>query len=54
MPVVAVAIAVVVAVIVLIIIFKMVWRVAEPNEALIISAPGPSRSTGSTAWASRS
>ncbi|MFI0354550.1 flotillin family protein [Actinomadura sp. 9N407] len=40
MPVVAIAIAAVVAVIVLIIIFKMVWRVAEPNEALIISGLG--------------
>ncbi|MWA06835.1 flotillin family protein [Actinomadura sp. LD22] len=40
MPFVAVAIAVVVAIIVLIILFKMVWRVAEPNEALIISGLG--------------
>jgi uncharacterized membrane protein YqiK len=40
MPVVAIVIAAVVAVIVLIIIFKMVWRVAEPNEALIISGLG--------------
>ncbi|MFB4304674.1 flotillin family protein [Actinomadura sp. GTD37] len=40
MPVLAVAIGVVVAVIVLIILFKMVWRVAEPNEALIISGLG--------------
>ncbi|MFB4316600.1 flotillin family protein [Actinomadura sp. 21ATH] len=40
MPVVGIAIAVVVALIVLIILFKMVWRVAEPNEALIISGLG--------------
>ncbi|MEU9021993.1 SPFH domain-containing protein [Actinomadura sp. NPDC048394] len=40
MPIVAVAIAVVVAIIVLIVLFKMVWRVAEPNEALIISGLG--------------
>lgn len=40
MPVVAVAIVLVVAIIVLIIIFKMIWRVAEPNEALIISGLG--------------
>lgn len=40
MPVLAVAIGVVVAVIVLIVLFKMVWRVAEPNEALIISGLG--------------
>ncbi|GAA1859868.1 SPFH domain-containing protein [Actinomadura bangladeshensis] len=40
MPVLAVAIGVVVAIIVLIILFKMVWRVAEPNEALIISGLG--------------
>src|SRR6476469_8520550 len=31
---------VLVALIVLIILFKMVWRVAEPNEALIISGLG--------------
>ncbi|MEU6033797.1 SPFH domain-containing protein [Actinomadura sp. NPDC047616] len=36
----AIPIAVVVALIVLIILFKMVWRVAEPNEALIISGLG--------------
>ncbi|MBX6768568.1 MAG: flotillin family protein, partial [Actinomadura rubrobrunea] len=36
----AIAAAVVVALIVLIILFKMVWRVAEPNEALIISGLG--------------
>ncbi|MFC6880312.1 MULTISPECIES: SPFH domain-containing protein [Actinomadura] len=35
-----VAIAVVVAIIILIVLFKMVWRVAEPNEALIISGLG--------------
>ncbi|MFC5747383.1 flotillin family protein [Actinomadura rugatobispora] len=40
MPVVMVAVLAVVAVIVLIILFKMVWRVAEPNEALIISGLG--------------
>ncbi|MGI5166325.1 SPFH domain-containing protein [Spirillospora sp. CA-253888] len=40
MPLIGVAIAVVVAVIVLIVLFKMVWRVAEPNEALIISGLG--------------
>ncbi|SFP02625.1 MULTISPECIES: SPFH domain-containing protein [Actinomadura] len=40
MPVIAVAVGAVVAVIVLIILFKMVWRVAEPNEALIISGLG--------------
>ncbi len=40
MPVLAVAIGVVVAIIVLVILFKMVWRVAEPNEALIISGLG--------------
>ncbi|QXJ22850.1 flotillin family protein [Actinomadura graeca] len=40
MPVVVAAIAVVVAVIVLVVLFKMVWRVAEPNEALIISGLG--------------
>lgn len=35
-----VAIAAVAAVILLIVLFKMVWRVAEPNEALIISGLG--------------
>ncbi|WP_067487890.1 flotillin family protein [Actinomadura hibisca] len=40
MPLIGVAIAVVVAVVVLIVLFKMVWRVAEPNEALIISGLG--------------
>ncbi|XVQ11239.1 flotillin family protein [Spirillospora sp. CA-255316] len=40
MPVIMVAVIAVVAVIVLIILFKMVWRVAEPNEALIISGLG--------------
>jgi uncharacterized membrane protein YqiK len=41
MPVIAVAgIGAVVAIIALIAIFKMVWRVAEPNEALIISGLG--------------
>jgi uncharacterized membrane protein YqiK len=41
MPVIALAaIGVVVAVIILIIIFKAIWRVAEPNEALIISGLG--------------
>ncbi|MFI0480463.1 flotillin family protein [Actinomadura sp. 9N215] len=40
MPVLAVVIAVVVALVVLIILFKLVWRVAEPNEALIISGLG--------------
>jgi len=40
MPIVAVAIGAVVAFIVLIIIFKAIWRVAEPNEALIISGLG--------------
>ena len=40
MPIVAVAIGAVVAIIVLIIIFKAIWRVAEPNEALIISGLG--------------
>jgi uncharacterized membrane protein YqiK len=40
MPIVALAIGVVVAIVVLIIIFKMIWRVAEPNEALIISGLG--------------
>jgi uncharacterized membrane protein YqiK len=40
MPIVAVAIGAVVAIIVLIIILKMIWRVAEPNEALIISGWG--------------
>jgi flotillin len=36
----ALAIIVVVSVILLVIIFKMIWRVAEPNEALIISGLG--------------
>ncbi|HEY7485698.1 MAG TPA: SPFH domain-containing protein [Streptosporangiaceae bacterium] len=36
----ALAIAAVVAVVMMIIIFKMIWRVAEPNEALIISGLG--------------
>ncbi|MBT2207317.1 MULTISPECIES: flotillin family protein [Actinomadura] len=40
MPVIVAAVAVVVAIIVLIVLFKMVWRVAEPNEALIISGLG--------------
>src|SRR3954468_20710894 len=41
MPVVAgVVIGAIVAIIILIIIFKAVWRVAEPNEALIISGLG--------------
>jgi uncharacterized membrane protein YqiK len=40
MPTVAVAIGAVVAIIILIIIFKAIWRVAEPNEALIISGLG--------------
>ncbi|POM25956.1 SPFH domain / Band 7 family protein [Actinomadura rubteroloni] len=40
MPIAAAVIGAVVAVIVLIIMFKMVWRVAEPNEALIISGLG--------------
>ncbi len=40
MPIFAAAIGVVVAIIVLIIIFKAIWRVAEPNEALIISGLG--------------
>jgi uncharacterized membrane protein YqiK len=41
MPVVAAgAIGAVIAVIILIIVFKAVWRVAEPNEALIISGLG--------------
>ncbi|MFG1998000.1 SPFH domain-containing protein [Spirillospora sp. NPDC048911] len=35
-----VAIAAVAAIVILIILFKMVWRVAEPNEALIISGLG--------------
>jgi uncharacterized membrane protein YqiK len=39
-PIIALAVGGVVAVIVLIIIFKMIWRVAEPNEALIISGLG--------------
>jgi uncharacterized membrane protein YqiK len=40
MPIVAVAIGAVVAIIVLAIIFKAVWRVAGPDEALIISGLG--------------
>ncbi|TDD25434.1 flotillin family protein [Actinomadura sp. KC06] len=40
MPVLVVAIAAVVALLVLIILFKLIWRVAEPNEALIISGLG--------------
>jgi len=40
MPVVMVVVAAVVGLVVLIILFKMVWRVAEPNEALIISGLG--------------
>jgi uncharacterized membrane protein YqiK len=40
MPIVAVAIGALVAIIVLIVIFKAIWRVAEPNEALIISGLG--------------
>ncbi|MDN3353099.1 flotillin family protein [Actinomadura sp. DC4] len=40
MPVFAVVIGALVAVIVLIVIFKAIWRVAEPNEALIISGLG--------------
>jgi uncharacterized membrane protein YqiK len=40
MPILAVAIGAVVAIIVLIVIFKAIWRVAEPNEALIISGLG--------------
>ena len=40
MPIVAVVIGVLLAVIILIIIFKAIWRVAEPNEALIISGLG--------------
>jgi uncharacterized membrane protein YqiK len=41
MPVVAAgAVGAVVAIIILVIIFKAVWRVAEPNEALIISGLG--------------
>jgi uncharacterized membrane protein YqiK len=40
MPIVAVAIGAVVAIIILIVIFKAIWRVAEPNEALIISGLG--------------
>jgi flotillin len=40
MPVTVVAIAAAVAIVVLIIIFKAIWRVAEPNEALIISGLG--------------
>ena len=48
----------VVAVVVLLIVFRMVWRVAEPNEALIISGLGahssPSRSTRRSASRSSS
>jgi uncharacterized membrane protein YqiK len=40
MPIVAVAVGAVVAIIILVVIFKLVWRVAEPNEALIISGLG--------------
>jgi len=40
MPVLAVVIGVVGALIALIVLFKLVWRVAEPNEALIISGLG--------------
>jgi uncharacterized membrane protein YqiK len=40
MPILAVVIGVVVAIIVLIVMFKAIWRVAEPNEALIISGLG--------------
>src|SRR3954447_20686183 len=40
MPIVAFAIGGVVAVIILIILLKVIWRVAEPNEALIISGLG--------------
>ncbi|MEV5576683.1 SPFH domain-containing protein [Spirillospora sp. NPDC052269] len=40
MPVLIVAVTVVVAVILIIVVFKMIWRVAEPNEALIISGLG--------------
>ena len=40
MPIVALAIGAAVALVVLIIILKMIWRVAEPNEALIISGWG--------------
>ena len=40
MPIIALAVGGVVAVILLIIIFKLIWRVAEPNEALIISGLG--------------
>jgi uncharacterized membrane protein YqiK len=40
MPIVAVAIGALIAIIVLIVIFKAIWRVAEPNEALIISGLG--------------
>lgn len=40
MPIVVGAIAGVVAILVLVIIFKAIWRVAEPNEALIISGLG--------------
>ncbi|MEV0408002.1 SPFH domain-containing protein [Actinoallomurus sp. NPDC050550] len=40
MPIVAFVIGGVVAVIVLVVLFKAIWRVAEPNEALIISGLG--------------
>ena len=40
MPIIAAGVGAVVVLIVLVIIFKMVWRVAEPNEALIISGLG--------------
>jgi uncharacterized membrane protein YqiK len=41
MPVIAIgAIGAVVAIIILVVIFKAIWRVAEPNEALIISGLG--------------
>jgi len=40
MPIVALAIGAVVAIVILIIILKAIWRVAEPNEALIISGWG--------------
>jgi uncharacterized membrane protein YqiK len=36
----------VVVLLVIIIFFKMVWRVAEPNEALIISGLGAKRDLG--------
>ncbi|WP_433331512.1 flotillin family protein [Spirillospora sp. CA-294931] len=40
MPILVVAGAVIAALVILIVLFKMVWRVAEPNEALIISGLG--------------